>query len=211
MNEDEIRERVTSSNTEVLRQSLSFVNEKLRLERSRSKKAEDRATVMLGAVGVLAGFAIQLSRLATPAIQGGWLSLPALYVGSICFLLKAGFFAIYALWSLRGYELTPELAFEVQDLTEAEAMREELVWKIWEYYQLLPVHNQRLFFSTRAQRNTFAAIASLALLALTRLLFDALSFRIAQCIGIGLAVIVAIGVFFLDPISERLGDLWQFE
>ena len=40
-----------------------------------------------------------------------------------------------------------------EKLTEEEASHEMLVWKIWEYHQLIPLGNLRLFLTNRSQRN----------------------------------------------------------
>ena len=58
MNESEIRKNLSSENLDVLKQSLAFINERLFLERSRSAKAEKRATVLLVASGILSGFIV---------------------------------------------------------------------------------------------------------------------------------------------------------
>jgi hypothetical protein len=211
MNESDIRKQVTSYDVEVLKQSLSFMTDKLELERSRAKSAEDRATAMLAVAGILAGFVVQSTQLLSVPSQSGWLFLLSLYIGSIVLLMKAGLFAIRALWSLKAYELTPELVFKVQGLSNTDAVREELVWKIWEYYQLLPVGNKRLFWTNRSQRNMFAAVIFFGFLGTAWLVLETANIFVPFYVGITTAVIIAGIVIFLDPISEKLGKVWYFK
>ena len=51
----EIRSKITSNDTEVLRHSLGFVQERLREEQDRGKAAETRAVAVLAILGILAG------------------------------------------------------------------------------------------------------------------------------------------------------------
>jgi len=37
--------------------------------------------------------------------------------------------------------------FDLQELSEIAALREEITWKIWEYYELLKTSNKRLFYT----------------------------------------------------------------
>jgi len=120
-------------------------------------------------------------------------------------------YSIRALWGLKGYELTPELAFDVQSLSKVDAIREELIWKIWEYYQLLPLGNLRLFRTNRAQRNMFASIISFGVLGLAWFFFRTIGICIELFIEVICAAIVVIIALFLDRISERTGGLWHFE
>ncbi len=46
----------------------------------------------------------------------------------------------------------------MQKKNEVKALKEELKWKIWEYYEILPLTNMKLFRLNRSQRNTVLAI-----------------------------------------------------
>jgi len=61
MDEQEIRKQLSSNNPEILKQALEFVTEKLDIERSRERRAEDRATAMFAVSGILAGFVVNFS------------------------------------------------------------------------------------------------------------------------------------------------------
>jgi len=211
MDEQEIRKQLSSNNPEILKQALEFVTEKLDIERSRERRAEDRATAMFAVSGILAGFVVNFSQSLTLPGQTGWLILLSLYLGSMVFLIKSGLYSILALWSLKGYEITPKLAFDIQFLSKVDAIREELIWKIWAYYQLLPLGNLRLFRTNRAQRNMFASIISFAILGLAWFLFKTFNTSVSLSFEILCATFIGIIVLFLDRISERTGSLWHFE
>ena len=211
MNEQEIRKQISSNDPEILIQGLGFVTEKLDIERSRAKSAEDRAIAMFTVSGILAGFVVHFAQLLILPRQIGWLILLSLYLGSMAFLIKSSLYSILALWSLKGYEVTPRLVFDVQFLSKVDAIREELIWKIWEYYQLLPLGNQRLFRTNRAQRNMLAAIISFGLLGLAWFFFKTFDITIELLVEIICAIFIGIIVLFLDKISERIGGLWHFE
>ena len=112
------------------------------------------------------------------------------------------------MWALKGNELTPELVFDVQLLSKAEAISEELVWKIWEYYQLLPLGNVRLFWTNRAQRNLVMTITVSVLLGLVWFPVERLGVGIPVWVGYITSVLVAGFFLFLDPLAEKLGGVW---
>ena len=207
MNESEIRGKLVSSEPAILKQSLDFVNEKLTLERARSAKAEGRAATVFAVTGIMAGFVVQFAKLLGSTEQNKWLAI-LLYTASILFLLKAALFAIQSLMPLKGYELTPQLIFDVQKMSENEAIREEAIWKIWEYYKLLPITNKRLFDSNRAQRNLFAGTITFALLG-TVWFLGQISVLFPKFFVILATILLTVAVVFLDSAIEKLGSFWK--
>jgi hypothetical protein len=210
LKESEIRSKLSSNELTILKQSLSFINEKLVLERSRSQRAEGRATAILAVDGILSGFVVHFAKLIGPPCDFQWLFLFSLYVGSILFLLKSALYSLKALWALKGNELTPALVFNMQSLSEIEALREETTWKIWEYYQLLPLGNERLFWTHRAQRNIFAAIIMFTILGMLWFLSEQITTpHLPDCIVYLLIMLIALFVVFLDMVLEKWGNLWH--
>lgn len=209
MNESEIKNKLSSNELTILKQSVGFINEKLELERSRSQRAEGRANTILGFTGILSGFLVYFATLIGSPSNFQWLFLLSIYVGSILFLLKSSLYALRALWALKGNELSPTLIFDLQSLSEAEALREETTWKIWEYYQLLPLGNERLFWTHRAQRNICAAIIMFAILGLLWFIGKQFTPHLTNCIVIFSIILIFLFVVFLDPVSEKCGKLWH--
>ena len=210
MNESEIRKNLRSENLFILGQSLTFVNERLVLERSRSEKAEKRATVLLAVSGILSGFIVHFAKLIGLPNSNNTFLLSIFYIGAIFFVLKAGLYAIRALWALKGNELSPHLSFDIQGLSEIDAIREETIWKIWEYYQLLPVGNERLYWTNKSQRNTIGAIVAFTFTGVLWFIQKTTEFYTPVISCFFIAFIMAIIVIFLDIFSEKYGNLWHF-
>lgn len=210
MKAEEIRTKLTSKDVNILKQSLSFVTEKLSVERLRSSKAETRATTTLIVAGILAGFVTYFSKIIVLPGQSQWVLLFTVYIVSILFLLKSALFAVKALWTLKGNELKPDLAFNLQNLSETDALREEITWKIWEYYELLKISNERLFWTNRSQRNISAAIVAFSFLGICWFLLEQTSIEIPQWVVISLIFLFSITAVFLDLVLERLGKKWHF-
>jgi hypothetical protein len=209
MNESEIRKNLRSENLSILGQSLTFVNERLVLERSRSEKAEKRATVLLAVSGILSGFIVHFAKLIDLPNSNNTFLLSIFYIGAIFFVLKAGLYAIRALWALKGNELSPHLSFDIQELSEIDAIREETIWKIWEYYQLLPVGNERLYWTNKSQRNTIGAIVAFTFTGVLWFIQKTTEFYTPVILCFFIAFIMAIIVIFLDIFSEKHGNLWH--
>ncbi|MBA7705460.1 hypothetical protein ES703_114290 [subsurface metagenome] len=206
----EIKTKLSSNDVNILKQSLSFVTEKLSVERLRSSRAETRATNILAVVGILVGFFIYFSKLIGSPDQNNWVILFIIYITSILFLLKSVLFAIKALWTLLGYELNPDLVYNLQKLSKIDALREEIAWKIWEYYELLKTSNKRLFLVNRAQRNMFAAIVASAFLGVGWFFLEQMPIQVPKCVVIFLIVLLPILAIFSDVVLERFGKKWHF-
>lgn len=212
MNETEIRERVTSDSLPVLQQALNILSEMLSEERSREARAEGRATAVLAVAGILTGFVVSLAATFDESKnieQWTLMGLYVLYFGSISFLLKGGIYGIWATKGLSGYRVTPDLAFDLQPMTEVEALREELIWKIWEYYRLLPLANKRLLFTERGQRSVIASVICFAVLGFIRLIPDEVSFTTPSWVVFVIGIVMMVLLLSLDRIAERSGNLWE--
>jgi hypothetical protein len=206
-----IKEKLTSSDVDVLKQSLDYLNQRLALERSRSDRAETRATSLLVVGGILAGFVVVfIESFREGKLAEDVLTL-ILFSSSLLLLAKSLFYAVKALWALKGNELTADLPYDFQSLSPMESIKEELAWKIWEYYELLPVSNQRLFWVNRSQRNLLFAFTAFLCLGAESFASVHMNIVMNTSLAVSLAVILGISIILLDPISERFGNLWTFK
>lgn len=208
MHEDEIRSRVVSEDPTVLARSCEVAAERATLERQRADRAEGRAATILAATGVIGGFlayfgATVRAKDPPPVL---WI---AVFVFGVAFLLKAAYYAVRASWALKGNELTPELALELQDRAHTEALREELVWRLWECYQLQRVSVRRLFMLNRAQRNFVQGLGAFAALATLELVRERVDLAWPVCVVIPLVVLMALWALIGDGTAERLGTTWK--
>ena len=209
MDAKEIRSKITSENLSILKRSLLFVDDRLALLRERAKLAETRATAMLAVSGILAGFVVHFGKTLDNLKVSDSILFSALYLAAILFIIKAIYFSIKALWVLKGNELNTDLVFELQDCSEIEALKEELTWKIWEYWEAIPVTNEKLFWLNRSQRNTVAALITYMFLGMIlyleiKLVFP--SYWIVTCLAVSLLVSL---VLFIDIAMERFGNVWN--
>lgn len=209
MNEKEIRAKLTSEDGAVLGRALLFVDNRLLLIRDRAKLAETRTTTILAVSGIMAGFVVNFGKiLFSPEYHATPLS-SALFLLSIILLIKAIVFSVKALWVLKGYELTPELAFDFQSMSEIDTLKEELTWKIWEYWKTLPMTTERLFWLNRAQRNTVVAILTFLSLGVNLLVEMKFGFVAPKNLAVVIIIILASLVICIDLLMERLGSVWH--
>ena len=209
MDEEKIRSKVTSENINILKRSLLFVDDRIALQRERAKMAETRATAMLVVVGILAGFVVHFGKTLDSIKVSDSILFAALYLAAIFFIIKSIYYSIKTLWVLKGNELNADLIFELQDCSEVEAHREELTWKIWEYWKVIPVANEKLFWLNRSQRNTVAALLTYMFLGMMLFLKIKLSISIYWVVTC-LAIIMLVAlVLFIDTAMERFGNVWN--
>jgi hypothetical protein len=211
MNAETIRARLTSENPDILRRSLSFLDNRLALMRDRAKVAETRATAMLVVSGILAGFVVNFGKALHGVEYTETLLLSAFYFSSIFLLIKAIFYGVKVLWVLKGYELNPDLAFDLQGRSGIDSLREELTWKIWEYWQILPLTNEKLFWLNRSQRNTVSAIITFMFLGGILFIQMKCGIHLPSIVTVSITVILTALVLFIDVLMERFGKLWRMQ
>jgi hypothetical protein len=211
VNISDIKNKLTSKDVAVLEQSLDYVNQRLSLERSRGERAEARASSLFTVAGILSGFVVVFLESFREGKIGQDVLTLIIFGSSILLLAKTLLYSVIALWALKGNELNADLPFELQTLAVAESLREELAWKIWEYYELLIISNQRLFYVNRAQRNLICAFLSFLCLAVSSFLIFYMHLTINNCVLIFSATFIVAGIVFLDLIAEKLGKLWTFK
>lgn len=209
MDPKEIYDKLNSQDDEVLKQSISFINEKIILIRERSTQAESRATAMLTVSGILAGFVVFFVEILNNENLNSNILVTACYIISVLFLIKAVLFAVRVFWVQKGNELTPDLIYNLQKKTGIEALKEELQWKIWEYYEILPLTSTKLFWLNRSQRNTVMAIITLMILGLILFLKINICIEITTLFKYLLLFFLVLLFLFIDSIFERFGNVWN--
>ena len=208
---DEIREKLSSRNLEILKQSLMFVTERIANERARALRAENRAVATLTFSGVLSGIVVvRLQSILQEDTSFNWALIFAPYVVTILFLLKSALFAFKALGAMKRYEVTPELVFELQGKSEINALREEITYKIWEYNKLIPVGSTRLFWVARAQRNILAAVVTFSVLGISLILLKKTDLHLAEWLNIFMIAVSIISIFLLDFVVEKWSSFWHW-
>lgn len=207
MNENKIRAYISSEDESVLERSIGIAMDQAALERERARRAENRATTVLAATGVLAGFLTHFGVTSHTNGSPDVLIIPLL-LATCLLLVKASYYAVGTLSTLKGYELTPGFPLEVQQKSKLEGLKEELVWRVWECHQLQLVSIDRLFLLSRAQRSFVWGLVGFMGLGACDLLSEFVTIPV-NAFAIDLAVlIVLIVVFAMDGLVERLGNFW---
>jgi len=207
---EHIRKKLKTDNKEILLASRKFIEERLETEEKRRNLAENRATAMLGIIGVFAGLIFRFRR----SIQGtGDLNyfLLIFYLASIAFLLKAGYYGIRVLWPDKVNRLNSTLVY---DMTEEDelflSLKKEIAWKIWEYKEQINPNSQKLFFLHRCQRNTLTSIFMFIIFSIAVLMETYLSFseiRIGFIILV--AIIISVWLAMGDKIIDKFFNFWE--
>lgn len=205
---DRVRSMLPDSDDGIQR-AIPLVQEMVAAVRARSERAETRAAVVLGAAGILSGLVVGFAgHLRAPGIEGWWF-LGGLFSATLVLLIKAVHYGLRALDALKGLELSPEAGLELSGMTKPDAEREELVYRVWEYYQLLIVSNSRLYYSQRSQKNFLLAVVTWALTAMVTFILTLDGIKLpAGCEIVG-ALTVVVAALAADVVIERVSRLWK--
>ena len=156
----EIRSQVTSDDTEVLRHSLGFVQERLREEQDRGKAAETRAVAVFAFLGILASLIVPFAATIDTVVEG---SRPLLYVTfatSILFLLRGIYYALRILGVIKQFRLTPDSVYDFQPANLVDVLRDDVAATIWLYEQVKDPNTRKLFWLDRVQRSGGMSVVS---------------------------------------------------
>ena len=207
----EIRQKITSSNVDVLMQSLDFARRYLLQENERGKAAETRATVMLGILGVIATFVItgaETLPTGSKPSDAEWLLL-ACFVSCLLFLLKALFYAIRTIGVAKKYRVEPRMLLNWQQASQSEALRSEIAGVLWEYDHSVKSNSGRLFLLQRCQRSSYIAILILVL-------FGFLSIEVLNewivvwpSVPVVFSILSGLSIIFLDRAAEEMQGIWR--
>ncbi len=206
---DRVRSMLPDSDAGI-RKAIPLVQEMVAVVRTRSERAETRAAVVLGATGILSGIVVSFaSYLKDPDING-WFFFSGLFFATIVFLIKAILFGLRAIDAFKGLELSPEAGIEMSGMTERDAERAELAYKVWEYYHLLFVSNSRLYHSQRSLKNLALAVVTLVLTALCTLFFTLKGPKL----HLGWEIVVVLAAIFTaitaDVLIEKVSKFWKW-
>ena len=205
---EEIKENITSKDKDLLNQSLNLINEHLKREAKRGDSAFQRVSMLLTLTGILSGIFIFFGKLVLIDLNGNLMILIYfIYALIIIFFFKTIYFSIKTIDLQHALELSPNTVYEIQSMKNNEALRYEIAEKMWEYDQMLPYNNKKLFNYSRGQRNLlfgmfFILILGLLFIINGKIQLD-LNFQYA------ISIILIIFAIFCDKILEHFG-FWEF-
>lgn len=204
----EIRDQLTSQDTQVLEQSLRFASARRGQEAERGKAAENRATAMLAFLGILAGFIVPVIE-TLEKVQGDakW-ALLILFLASLLFIVKGLYYAVRVLGVSKVYRLEIGTVFDFQPLSHEDALREEIAGLIWEYRNAIQPNTGKIFHLHRSQRNGLVAVVTFMLFGILLLgvRLDWLELPCWSAILFGAAALAVLA--FGDRVFETFG-FWK--
>ncbi len=124
-----------SDDIEVLKRSLEIADEHLERERDRDDLAEHRTRTLIIFTGVATSAIVASSNLLTEIDIFKNIHFKLLLFIALVFLIKAVYFTFKAFEVKKYNRLTPDLIKDIQSKDIKDALRYEIKWKIWEYYQ----------------------------------------------------------------------------
>jgi hypothetical protein len=206
-----ILQRLTSQDREVLEFCKAYLNELVGEENSRSRRAEDKAQVVLSICGVgatlLIGFAGFLFNRASSS------DIPVILLplaSAIVLIAKSVFYNLRTLQPMQNNEGSPELVTEVQGKEFVETLRYDIAVRMWLFEKNRQFHTSKVFYLHRAIRNFGGFIVAVLLTSLVIALAVSPYGRLMQsrwnlAFGVPLLVLSLI----LDSLAEWFGDVWK--
>jgi hypothetical protein len=202
-----VQARVDATGVKIDR-AIELVREQASTIRDRGDRAEARASITLGAAGVVAGLVVGTFGLLR-GYEGIWWAAAGTSLATVIFLVKAAHHSLRALDARQAYELSPEAGLELAKMPPDEAGRFELAARTWECLQLVPVINERLYYAQRGQRNlAFAVIMWFVAGALGFMTNHGLP-QITGWIQVTVAAVAVLLSLVLDKADERWTGLWR--
>lgn len=210
MSVDEIKEKLYSSDAEVLRLCNSFIEQLLGDDRARGQRAEDKAQEVITLCGAGATIIVGLVGFVFGKFPAS-LNLPVLLpsIAAMVLLGKSVWFSLATLRPFKLYQANQEFIYDVQGKSEVEALRYCIEVKIWLYDRNVPRNTEKLFFLDRAIRNFAASIFILLLTTPMLLVLIRTGGSRPNCFLILLALIPLIVSVVLDRVAERFSKMWN--
>ena len=208
---EKILEKIKSNDKDVLDQSIKIIDEQLREESERGKSVITRVNTLIALSGAVSAVAIFFGKTILDMLGNNLLILIYLaYSSMLLLLIKSIYYSIRALSVAKGYRLTPKMIFDIQEKDPKKSLRYQIGWKIWEYYQMIPVNTQKLFWFNRGQRNLLFSIICFLCLGFLLFINKKISLPVPNAIQYIGGVIFIVFATLFDFIFEKLG-LWHFE
>ena len=125
----------------------------------------------------------------------------------IIFFFKTIYYSLRSIGLAHVLELSPDTVYEIQSMDNIKALHHEIAEKMWEYDQIIPYNNNRLFNYGRGQRNLIFGMIFFLILGL---LF-AVNAKIQ--ININIQYLISLIMIFFTIISDLIFEkfgFWEF-
>jgi hypothetical protein len=206
-----ILERLTSQDREVLDFCRAYLDELTAEENSRSRRAEDKAQVVLSICGVGATLLMGFAGFLFNRVSSSEILVILLPLASAAVLIaKSVFYDLRTLQPMQNNEGNPELVTEVQSKGFVETLRYDIAVRMWLYENNRQFHTSKVFYLHRAIRNFGGFIVAILLTSLVLVLAVSPYGRLMHsrwnlAFGVPLLVLSLI----LDSLAEWFGEVWK--
>ena len=207
---NDILKELASSDTDVLRICDVNADALLNSEKARGERAESKAQDVLKACAVGASILIGALGFVYTRLSSSpsWAVLLPFLAG-ILFLLKSVWFNLMVFKPAKLYRATPELIFDVQGKTPVDASRYVIGVKLWLLEMNVPQNTEKLFYLARAIRNFTGFIFTLLLSGIVMIAWSKTGGSPRDYTLYAVEVLALLTVVLLDPIAERISNLWK--
>lgn len=208
LEENEIAEKLTSDNIEVLNFCKDYLVELSLDEKERNSRAEDKAQIILNICGVGATILVGIAGLALGR-QSFSLSLTVvlLFLSGVILIAKSAFYSLKAFQPLRRNVPSEKFAFDVQGKTPIDVLRYDIINRIWLHQRNLQFGTSKLFHLYDAITNFAAFIVSLlisASLVLATILWGGPNW---SWWTVRFSIVLLIASLVFDRVAEKFGKL----
>lgn len=202
--------KLTSQDRDVLESCKAYLIELTAEENNRSRRAEDKAQVVLNTCGVgatlLIAFAGFLFNRVSPS-DIFVILIPLL--SAVVLISKSVFFSLRTLQPMQNNEASSDFVFDVQANNFTDTVRYDVAVRIWLFDANRQFHTSKVFYLHRAIRNFGGFVVAVLSTGLVMMLLLTRANRLLHsrwAFGCG-AVLLIVSVL-LDPLSEKRGKLW---
>ena len=207
-----ILQKLTSQDREVLEFCKAYLNELVAEENSRSRRAEDKAQVVLSICGVGATLLIGFAGFLFNRVSASDILVILLPLASATLLIaKSVFYNLRTLQPMQNNEGNAELVTEVQGKDFVGTLQYDIAVRMWLFDKNRQFHTSKVFYLDRAIRNFGGFIVAVLLTSLVLVLAVSpyghlMHSRWNWAFGVLLLVLSLV----LDSLAEWLGDVWTY-
>lgn len=173
-NLSEIRDKISSTDPDVMEYCLVFTKECMKEEEDRGKAFETKAVGILAILGILTGLVIPVTARFDLSGKGISPLLFVIFLIFVLFLIKAVWYAIKVVWiskASKTYRFTPKAIYKFQNIGMLQIKRNIISHRIFMYDKIVKRNTEKALYLQRSHRNSAISIA-ICLVFGSALLFD---------------------------------------
>ena len=173
-NLSEIRDKISSTDSDIMEYCLVFTEECMKEEENRGKTFETKAGGILAILGILTGLVIPVTARFDLSGKGISPLLFVIFLIFVLFLIKAVWYAIKVVRISKEskiYRFTPEAIYEFQSSDMLQIKRNVISHRIFMYDKIVKRNTEKALYLQRSHRNAAISIA-ICLVFGSALLFD---------------------------------------